>query len=95
MVSYSSVHDSDKPEPYIPQAGVATDGWSKEDEAIATCFCGTVQLGFINIYIEFLAFPLSPSSIPWLPSKHTHASQPRLLPVSSTPLSATALTAAD
>ncbi|KAK9311460.1 Mss4-like protein [Lipomyces starkeyi] len=37
--------DRSKP-PYIPLAGCADDGWSKEDEATATCFCGAVQLAF-------------------------------------------------
>ncbi|KAF1918296.1 Mss4-like protein [Ampelomyces quisqualis] len=46
MSSALSVRDSDKSKPYIPLAGVATDGWSKEDEATATCFCGAVQLAF-------------------------------------------------
>ncbi|KAI8964469.1 Mss4-like protein [Daldinia sp. FL1419] len=32
--------------PYFPLAGLANDGWSKEDEATATCFCGAVQLAF-------------------------------------------------
>jgi len=31
---------------YIPQSGLATDGWSKDDEATATCFCASVQLAF-------------------------------------------------
>ena len=44
-----SVRDSDKSKPYIPPAGVATDGWSQDDEATATCFCGTVQLAFVSI----------------------------------------------
>ncbi|KAJ6472027.1 Mss4-like protein [Mycena sanguinolenta] len=35
-----------KSEPYIPLAGGATDGWSNEEEATATCFCGAVQLKF-------------------------------------------------
>ncbi|CAJ2511920.1 Uu.00g075450.m01.CDS01 [Anthostomella pinea] len=30
----------------FPLAGVANDGWSTEDEATATCFCGAVQLAF-------------------------------------------------
>jgi len=34
---------------YFPRAGVATDGWSTEDEATATCFCGTVQLAFVSL----------------------------------------------
>ncbi|KAH7075060.1 Mss4-like protein [Paraphoma chrysanthemicola] len=32
--------------PYIPLAGLASDGWSKDDEATATCYCGAVQLAF-------------------------------------------------
>ncbi|WQF76756.1 Putative CENP-V/GFA domain, Mss4-like superfamily protein [Colletotrichum destructivum] len=31
---------------FIPLSGVAEDGWSTEDEATATCLCGTVQLVF-------------------------------------------------
>lgn len=34
--------------PNFPLAGIAGDGWSKEDEATATCFCGTVQLAFVS-----------------------------------------------
>lgn len=34
--------------PYIPLAGGADDGWSKEDEATATCYCGAVQLVFVS-----------------------------------------------
>jgi len=37
---------TDKTKPYIPLAGMADDGWSKEDSATATCFCGAVQLAF-------------------------------------------------
>ncbi|KAJ6598888.1 Mss4-like protein [Mycena vulgaris] len=29
-----------------PLAGSANDGWSTEEEATATCFCGAVQLSF-------------------------------------------------
>ncbi|KAJ5816557.1 hypothetical protein N7447_008790 [Penicillium robsamsonii] len=32
--------------PYIPVAGGADDGWSKEGQATATCYCGAVQLAF-------------------------------------------------
>jgi len=39
---------ADKPKPYFPLAGGANDGWSKEDEATATCFCGAVQLAFVS-----------------------------------------------
>jgi hypothetical protein len=37
---------ADKSKPYFPLAGSASDGWSKEDSATATCFCGGVQLAF-------------------------------------------------
>jgi hypothetical protein len=37
---------ADKSKPYIPLAGGAADGWSKEESATATCFCGAVQLSF-------------------------------------------------
>ncbi|KAH6853944.1 Mss4-like protein [Chaetomium sp. MPI-CAGE-AT-0009] len=30
----------------FPVAGLARDGWSTEEEATATCFCGAVQLVF-------------------------------------------------
>ncbi|KAF1850534.1 uncharacterized protein K460DRAFT_271663 [Cucurbitaria berberidis CBS 394.84] len=41
-----SVRDSNKSESYFPLAGLANDGYSKEHEATATCFCGAVQLAF-------------------------------------------------
>jgi hypothetical protein len=41
-----SVESSDKSKPYIPLAGGASDGWSKDGKATATCFCGAVQLVF-------------------------------------------------
>ncbi|KAJ7459707.1 Mss4-like protein [Mycena latifolia] len=37
---------TEKSKPYIPLAGSVNDGWSNEDEATATCFCGAVQLAF-------------------------------------------------
>ncbi|KAK2757995.1 hypothetical protein FQN54_004401 [Arachnomyces sp. PD_36] len=37
---------ADKSKPYIPFAGGADDGWSKDDQATATCYCGAVQLEF-------------------------------------------------
>jgi hypothetical protein len=37
---------ADKSKPYIPLASGASDGWSNEDLATATCFCGAVQLAF-------------------------------------------------
>ncbi|KAL9056308.1 MAG: hypothetical protein Q9162_002999 [Coniocarpon cinnabarinum] len=40
---------TDKSKPYFPLSGTKEDqGYSKEDEATATCFCGTVQLAFIT-----------------------------------------------
>lgn len=37
---------ADKSKPYFLLAGVANDGWSKEDFATATCYYGAVQLSF-------------------------------------------------
>ncbi|KAJ6598889.1 Mss4-like protein [Mycena vulgaris] len=37
---------ADKSKSYFPLAGSASDGWSTEEEATATCFCGAVQLSF-------------------------------------------------
>lgn len=39
---------SDNSKPYIPVAGGADDGWSKEGQATATCYCGAVQLAFVS-----------------------------------------------
>ena len=41
-----SVRDTPNDQKYFPLSGVAKDGYSKEDEATATCFCGAVQLAF-------------------------------------------------
>jgi hypothetical protein len=38
----------DNSKPYIPVAGCAGDGWSKEGQATATCYCGAVQLAFVS-----------------------------------------------
>jgi hypothetical protein len=42
---------SDDTKSYFPLAGLATDGWSTDDEATATCYCGTVQLAFVSLYV--------------------------------------------
>lgn len=42
----------DKSKPYFPLAGGADDGWSTEDEATATCFCGAVQLSFVSYFLN-------------------------------------------
>lgn len=53
---------ADKSKPYFPLAGGAEDGWSKEDEATATCYCGAVQLAFVSLAPEFaLSLPAFPS----------------------------------
>ncbi|KAL8291307.1 hypothetical protein RQP46_002285 [Phenoliferia psychrophenolica] len=43
--AHSHSHD-DLSKPYIPLAGLGQDGWSKDDSATATCFCGSVQISF-------------------------------------------------
>ncbi|EEU36781.1 uncharacterized protein NECHADRAFT_55732 [Fusarium vanettenii 77-13-4] len=49
---------SDKPTASFPLAGLADDGWFKDDEATVTCFCGAVQIafptsgpGFVNTFV--------------------------------------------
>jgi len=44
--NHTRMSSKDNSKPFIPLSGSATDGWSKEDEATATCFCGAVQLEF-------------------------------------------------
>lgn len=44
-----SVRDADKSKPYIPLASGATDGFSYEGKASATCFCGQVQLSLVSL----------------------------------------------
>lgn len=44
-----SVKNADKSKPYMPLASLTQDGYSNEDEATATCFCGAVQLAFVSL----------------------------------------------
>ncbi|ETN45646.1 uncharacterized protein HMPREF1541_09478 [Cyphellophora europaea CBS 101466] len=37
---------ADKSVPYYPVSSLAGDGWTSDDEATATCYCGSVQLAF-------------------------------------------------
>jgi hypothetical protein len=48
-----------KDKSYIPLAGGASDGWSTEDEATATCFCGAVQMIFVSLPVRYPFFDLS------------------------------------
>ena len=56
---------ADKSQPWFPLSGIATDYWSKEDEATATCLCGTVQLAFVSLGPAFAheRHPILPSLI--------------------------------
>lgn len=45
-----------KSKPYFSMASLAHDGWSNEDEATATCFCGTVQLSFVSVDVNLLVY---------------------------------------
>jgi len=44
-----AVSTADKYKPYIPLAGLANDGWSRNGKATASCYCGAVQLVFVSI----------------------------------------------
>ena len=69
---------SDKSKPYLPLAGLANDGWSTDDQATATCFCGTVQLSFVSRFPDFLGI-----------ERHRHLEDVSVnLILSDTPLSA-------
>jgi hypothetical protein len=46
--------------PYFPLAGGATDGFSNENNASATCFCGAVQLQFVSRHLLSSSFDLRP-----------------------------------
>lgn len=67
---------ADKTKPYIPLAGGAHDGWSKEDEATATCFCGSVQLSFVRLTPSIIrcpyTFPPPNNSNPSLPKAQAY-----------------------
>ena len=63
MASTTTSTTWDKSKPYFPVAGLADDGWSTDDEATASCFCGAVQLSFVSFRTEFVAAFL-PSNIP-------------------------------
>ena len=79
---------ADKSTPYIPLAGGADDGWSKEDCATATCYCGAVQLEFVSLTLAMhLSAPMCHVS------NYMNHSQPKARAL-STRLSATAQTAA-
>lgn len=39
---------ADKTKPYFPLAGLATDGFSNDEYATATCYCGAVQLRLVR-----------------------------------------------
>ena len=38
----------DKKQPYISNNSLKQDGYSRDDEATATCYCGAVQLAFVS-----------------------------------------------
>ncbi|PQE22055.1 glutathione-dependent formaldehyde-activating gfa protein [Rutstroemia sp. NJR-2017a BBW] len=46
MTNSTTTEQSSKDKSYFPLAGGASDGWSTDDEATATCFCGAVQMVF-------------------------------------------------
>ncbi|KAI9690944.1 MAG: hypothetical protein M1822_008564 [Bathelium mastoideum] len=46
MAAKTNVATSDKSKPYFPLASIANDGYNKDNEATATCFCGAVQIAF-------------------------------------------------
>lgn len=55
---------TDKSKPYIPLAGGASDGWSNEEEATATCSCGAVQLKFVGLLHIFIHSRVADPALP-------------------------------
>jgi hypothetical protein len=49
----SESQNTDQSVPYFPLASLANDGYNKDGEATATCYCGAVQLAFV-CYLELL-----------------------------------------
>jgi hypothetical protein len=43
-----STRDANKNVPFIPHNSLKQDGYSKDGEATATCYCGAVQLAFVS-----------------------------------------------
>lgn len=65
---------ADTSKPYIPDDNCLGDGrWSKEGEATATCFCGTVQLVFVSLTAEPVRF--RPGELPGSP--HVTSKRPQ------------------
>ncbi|KAL8830815.1 MAG: hypothetical protein Q9191_001213 [Dirinaria sp. TL-2023a] len=58
---------TNKPKSYFPLGGQAEDGWSTEDEATATCYCGAVQLAF-RLPLHISPDPI-PDTLPPQPTK--------------------------
>lgn len=83
-----AVSTADKSKPYIPLAGLARDGWSKDGKASATCYCGAVQLAFVSQTLHHN--PAYPSLIRYCAPVNSHLKAT----ASSTHSSATAPTAA-
>jgi hypothetical protein len=46
-----SIRDANKMEPCIPNNSLKQDGYSKDGEATATCYCGAIQLAFVSQYL--------------------------------------------
>lgn len=65
-VSPLSVRDFDKYQRHIPRAGVATTGWSRENEATPTCFFGAVQVASVSVLV-WISIALCCKSGTWHP----------------------------
>jgi hypothetical protein len=48
----TSLKEADKSKPFFPLAGLANDGYNKNGETTATCYCGAVQLAFVCEYVS-------------------------------------------
>lgn len=54
MAAPTSLTTADKSKSFVPLANLTGDGWSTEDEATATCFCGAVQIVVVSLTFLFI-----------------------------------------
>ena len=48
LLTVGAMSKTNHPGAWFPLAGLAKDGYSTEDEATASCMCGSVQLAFVG-----------------------------------------------
>jgi hypothetical protein len=78
---------TDNSKPYIPLVGSANDGWSTEDQATATCYCGIVQLVFVST-IQYTSAVLYYNHLVLLKPRTTFSRRKALASLTHSPVTA-------